>query len=81
MRDAVGTSLFVIALQSFAGFAGHLGHVELDWAFAGIVTAAAVVGTGIGSAFGKRVSARGLRNAFGWLVLAMGVFVLGKELS
>ncbi|MCA9644437.1 MAG: sulfite exporter TauE/SafE family protein, partial [Myxococcales bacterium] len=30
MKEAVGTSLFVIALKSFAGAAGHLGHVEID---------------------------------------------------
>jgi len=32
MREAIGTSLLVIALQSFAGFAGHITHVQLDWA-------------------------------------------------
>ena len=30
MREAIGTSLFVIALQSFAGFAGHVTHVQLS---------------------------------------------------
>lgn len=81
MRDAVGTSLFVIALQSFAGFAGHIGHVELDWTLAGIVTAAAVLGTTGGAFFGRAVSADALRRGFAWLVLAMGLFMVGRQVS
>lgn len=81
MRDAVGTSLFVIALQSFAGFAGHIGHVDLDWPLAGIVTAAAVIGTMAGASFGKAVSPDALRRGFAWLVLAMGLFMVGRQLS
>lgn len=81
MREAVGTSLLVIALQSFAGFAGHIGHVELDWRLAGTVTGAAVIGTLAGSSLGEKVSSDALRRGFAWLVLAMGLFVLGKQLS
>ena len=31
MRDAVGTSLLIIALKSFAAFSGHMSHVAVDW--------------------------------------------------
>jgi uncharacterized membrane protein YfcA len=81
MRDAVGTSLFVIALQSFAGFAGHIGHVDLDWRLATIVTAAAVVGTVSGSLVGKKISPDALRRAFAWLVLVMGLFMVARQVS
>lgn len=81
MRDAIGTSLFVIALQSFAGFAGHIGHVDLDWSLATIVTAAAVAGTVSGSLLGKAVSPEALRRGFAWLVLAMGLFMVVRQLS
>jgi uncharacterized membrane protein YfcA len=80
MRDAVGTSLFVIALQSFAGFAGHVAHVDLDWTLAGIVTAAAVIGTIAGASVGKKVSPDALRLGFAWLVLAMGLFMVARQL-
>ncbi len=43
MSLAVGTSLVIIAMQSFAGFAGHLATEHIDWRLAGMVTAAAVV--------------------------------------
>lgn len=80
MRDAIGTSLFVIALQSFAGFAGHVTHVEIPWRLAGAVTGAAVLASVAGAFLAKRVSAASLRRGFGWLVLGMGLFVLGKQL-
>jgi uncharacterized membrane protein YfcA len=34
MREAVGTSLLVIALNSLAGFAGYLSHAEIDFRLA-----------------------------------------------
>jgi len=80
MREAIGTSLFVIALQSFAGFAGHATHVELDWRLVAIVTCAAVVGTVTGSLVGRKVPADLLRRGFAWLVVAMGLFIISMQL-
>lgn len=76
MRRAVGTSLFVIALQSLAGLAGHLGHASFDWTLAALVTAAAAAGSLVGARIGRRVSADALRRGFGWFVLAMGALFL-----
>lgn len=80
MRNAVGTSLFIIALQSFAGFAGHIAHVDLDWTLAGIVTGAAVLGTIVGAIVGRHVSPDNLRRGFAWLVLVMGIFMVSRQL-
>lgn len=80
MREAIATSLFVIMLQSFAGFAGHVAHVELDPLLVGIVTACTALGSVIGALLGKRVSPGVLRRVFAWLVIAMGLFMLGKQL-
>lgn len=49
MPIAVGTSLVVIAMKSFAGLAGYLSSVQIDWALAGAVTAAALVGALVGA--------------------------------
>ena len=38
MAVAVGTSLAVIAMQTLAGFAGHLSAIQVDWALAAAVT-------------------------------------------
>ncbi|MBN9101337.1 MULTISPECIES: sulfite exporter TauE/SafE family protein [unclassified Pseudonocardia] len=80
MPAAIGTSLLVIALQSAAGFTGHLGAAALDWPLTLTVTGAAVVGALIGAHYAARVPAAALRRAFGWFVLAMGTFVLLQQL-
>lgn len=79
MPRAVGTSLMVIALQSLAGFAGHVAHVSLHLPLLAVVTAACVVGSLVGARLAGRVKPETLRKAFGWLVLAMGLFLLGKQ--
>ena len=79
MEVAVGTSLVVIAMQSYAAFAGHLGHAHIDWQTAGLVTASAVVGSVIGSALSGKISPEGLRKGFAWFVVAMAFFILGQE--
>lgn len=79
MPAAVGTSLVVISMQSFAGLAGHLSTEAIDWRLAGMVTAAAVLGSVIGGLLTSRVDPTVLRKAFGWFVLAMAAFVLAEE--
>lgn len=77
---AVGTSLVVIAMKSFAGFAGFVGTVDLDWATGLAISLAAVGGSVAGSVLASRVHPTALRVAFGWFVIAMAIFILGQEL-
>ncbi len=79
MHKAVGTSLVVIALKSFAAFAGYAAHVQIDLELAGAVTAAAVAGTVVGARFAAQVPAATLRKGFAWFVLLMAGFVLLQE--
>lgn len=79
MAAAVGTSLVVIAMKSFAGLAGYLSSVNLDWALVLGVTAAAVVGSIVGSRVAGRIPEAALRKGFGWFVLLMGAFVLLEQ--
>ncbi|MDN6331497.1 MAG: sulfite exporter TauE/SafE family protein [Micrococcaceae bacterium] len=80
MPVAVGTSLVVIALKSFAGLGGYLTTISLDWALVSGVTAAAILGSLVGSRLAGRIPENALRKGFGVCVLAMGVFVLVQEL-
>ena len=80
MPIAVGTSLVVIAMKSFAGFGGYLASVQIDWAVAGMVTAAAVAGALVGARLTAVVNPDALRKAFGWFVLAMSSVILAEEL-
>ncbi|NWL28828.1 hypothetical protein DM794_17470 [Paenarthrobacter ureafaciens] len=79
MAVAVGTSLVVIAMKSFAGLAGYLTTVQLDWGITLGVTVAAIVGSLIGAKLAGRIPETALRKAFGWFVLAMGTFVLIQQ--
>ncbi|MFD4020837.1 sulfite exporter TauE/SafE family protein [Streptomyces sindenensis] len=81
MGIAVGTSLLVIAMKSFAGLAGHLSGVTIDWGVAVTVTVAAVAGSLIGARLAGRISQDALRKAFGWFVVVMGVFVLAQQVG
>ncbi|MGC0249830.1 sulfite exporter TauE/SafE family protein [Pseudactinotalea sp. Z1748] len=80
MPVAVGTSLVVIAMKSFAGLTGYLTTVTLDWALVAAVTTAAVMGSVAGARLAGRFPEAALRQGFGVFVLAMGVFVLIQEL-
>ncbi|QGU03323.1 sulfite exporter TauE/SafE family protein [Corynebacterium comes] len=80
MPVAVGTSLLVISMKSFAGLAGYLTSVSLDWPLILAVTAAALIGALIGARLTSVVPEQALRKGFGVFVLVMGVFVLSQEL-
>jgi uncharacterized membrane protein YfcA len=80
MPMAVGTSLLVIAMKSFAGLGGYLTTVSMDWPLVAAVTAAAVVGSLLGARLTSRVPEAALRKGFGYFVLLMGAFVLYQEL-
>jgi hypothetical protein len=81
MPIAVGTSLVVISMQSFAGLAGHLASEHIDWRLATLVTVAAVIGALIGGRLVSLVNPTTLRQAFGWFVLVMSAVILAEEVS
>lgn len=80
MKEAVGTSLFIIALNSLFGFSVDLGHFQIDWTFLLKITAIAVLGIFIGGIISKKVDGDKLKKGFGYFVLVMGVFILIKEI-
>jgi len=82
MKQAVGTSLIIIAAKSLIGFTGDLkGNEVIDWRFLLVFSAIAIVGIIAGSILSKRIPNEKLKPAFGWFVLAMGVYIITKELS
>lgn len=80
MAAAVGTSLLVIAMKSFAGLAGYLTSVSLNWPLVAAVTGAAILGSVVGVRLNSVVPEAALRKGFGYFVLLMGAFVLSQEL-
>lgn len=79
MELAVGTSLVVISMKSFAGFVGYLGSTPVDPAIAIPIIVAAIGGSVIGSRLAFALSPARLRAGFAWFVLAMSAFLLIQQ--
>jgi len=79
-KTAVGTSLFIIAINSLFGFLGDLINYEINWTLLLPITTLAVAGIFIGNYFSKKMSNLLLKKIFGWVVLIIGCFILTKEL-
>ncbi len=80
MKQAIGTSLLIIAAKSLIGFTGDLGKQTMDWTLLLSVTGLAIAGIFIGNVLSKKISADGLKKGFGWFVLVMGIYIIIKEL-
>lgn len=80
MKEAVGTSLVIIAAKSLIGFFGEGGDEVINWTFLFLISAFAIVGIFIGGALSKKIDGKKLKPAFGWFVLVMGIYILIKEL-
>ena len=79
MKQAIGTSLLVIAMNSAAGFAGYIGRVDIPWGFVISFTAVAIGGILVGTQLVRFVSAAALKQAFAVFVLVMGGFILFRN--
>ncbi len=76
MHLAVGTSLTVIAMQSFSGFSRYLGLLRdrdqsLDWTVLGTFVALGIVGELLGGALAHRLPQELLRKLFAGLLFVM----------
>lgn len=80
MKKAVGTSLLIIAAKSLFGFMGDVTRLDINWAMLIVVTSLAIVGIFLGNRLSKKIPGQKLKVGFGWFVLLMGVYILGKEL-
>lgn len=79
MKQAIGTSLLIIAAKSLIGFTGDLTEQKIDWVLLGFVTAMAVGGIIVGNQLSKKIDGNKLKKGFGWFVLVMGIYILVKE--
>ncbi|MGI0482460.1 sulfite exporter TauE/SafE family protein [Geminocystis sp. CENA526] len=76
MKEAVGTSLIIIAFNSVSGFSGYLNQVELNWLIMIIFSIASSAGIIIGGLLAKKIDPQYLQKGFGYFVLTVAVFVL-----
>jgi uncharacterized membrane protein YfcA len=79
MKEAVGTSLFVIFLNCVAGFIGHLSQNHFDWSLTALVTGLAIAGTILGSFLSHKIAAHRLQKGFAVFVLIVALFLLAEN--
>lgn len=79
MKQAIGTSLFVIAINCGAGLAGHLGRNGFDPRLTLLVTGLAVGGALFGTTLSHSSSPHTLRRWFAVFVVAVALLLVFKN--
>lgn len=77
----VATSLVIIAMKSFVGFAKYYWVMsaqgtEFDWRTIGLMVVAGIVGSFVGAALGKRLPKQQLQKAFAVFLVLMATMVI-----
>ena len=80
MKQAIGTSLTIIAIQCLIGFTGDLTQHAIDWVLVLSFSAVSILGLFVGNRLSKRIIDGSLRKIFGWFIISMSVYILFKEL-
>jgi uncharacterized membrane protein YfcA len=80
MKKAIGTSLFIIAINSLIGFSGDVQTINIGWHFLLSFTVISVFGIFVGTYLHKFINGRQLKRGFGWFILLMAAFILSKEI-
>ncbi len=79
MKLAIGTSLTIIAINALVGFFSTLGQFEIDWPRLITLTSFCILGIFVGTFLGNYINGKKLKPAFGYLTLAVGLFIICKE--
>lgn len=86
MHRAVGTSLCIIFINSATGlvkyFLSEKGRaLGVDWETIAVFSGLGIAGSFAGALIGKRMNQRALKRLFAVFVLALGVFVIWKQVG
>jgi len=80
MKEAVGTSLMIIAFKSILGFIGDIqSGMVIDWILLFEVTGLSIIGALIGERLSRNLDGNKLKPIFGYFVLIMGIVMLLRE--
>jgi uncharacterized membrane protein YfcA len=84
MRNAIATSLVIIALKSFAGFVKYLDVLEnnglsLDWTVIGVMIVLGGLGSTLGNKIANKVPQDKLKKMFGCFLIIMGIYILVRS--
>jgi uncharacterized membrane protein YfcA len=79
-KKAIGTSLVLVAVNSFIGFIGDIStHEAMDWKFLISFAACSIVGVYAGHYMAGRIHNDKLKKYFGWFILVVAIYIVAKE--
>ncbi|MHB1091887.1 sulfite exporter TauE/SafE family protein [Thiobacillus sp.] len=81
MKQAVATSLAIVAVNSSVGFAGYLGSVPISWNIMAGFTAVTVLGSVAGARFSSRLTQEALKRGFAWFLVVVATYILFKNVT
>ena len=86
MRQAVGTSLAIIVMQSIVGFGKYvylfsqLGELPFDFQLIALMVIIGAAGSLLGAKLGGRLPQQQLKKGFGVMLIVMGSFIFLSSL-
>ena len=81
MKQAVGTSLAIIAIKSFAGFAGYVGAVSIDLEMMATFSAVAIAAGFAGGMISHKISEAILKTSFAIFLLVVASYMMLQEIT
>jgi uncharacterized protein len=79
IKQAVGTSLVVITMNTITGFLGYIGRVTIPWGYVTLFTLIAIAGILAGTRLVRYVSQAQLRRAFAVFLILMATLILWEN--
>ena len=81
MKVAVGTSLFIIAVKSLAGFGSDLiSGFQTNWTLVFYILFVTFFGVIAGYKLSKKISEKNLKRYFGYMTLGIGLYIILEQL-
>jgi uncharacterized membrane protein YfcA len=81
VKEAVGSSLLIIAMNAASGVAGYLGQVPFDWPLVTWFTSIAAVGAVAGTRLMRRLPAARIKQGFAIMILVLGSYLVIRHLT
>lgn len=81
MKQAIGTSLAIVSIKSYAGFAGYMGDVPIDYGLMAVFTAVAIAGSVVGTRVAHRISGERLKRGFAVFLLLVATYILANQVA
>ena len=79
IKNAIGTSILIISINSLIGFSSYINQITIPWLFLGQVILAMVVGILIGLSLSEKIPQSILKRIFAIFLLVMAIYIISKN--